>query len=205
MGRNYYILLTTSYGLYRYNIHDVVRCVGFRGEAPMLEFLNKGKNFSNITGEKLSEHQVVRAVERSFAELHLPADFFTIAPIMEEQPRYVLLVEPKYRGACEAGLAARVQANLAQLNEEYATKCASGRILPLTIREVPAGIWHALRQHKTSARGNFEEYKHIYLVQDLTFVDRMTALNPDFTAASSAITLHGGPMDGSTSQTPAAA
>ena len=29
VGRNYYILLTTSYGLYRYNIHDVVRCTGY--------------------------------------------------------------------------------------------------------------------------------------------------------------------------------
>src|SRR5262249_51568850 len=28
-GRNYYILLTTSYGLYRYHIHDLVRVTGF--------------------------------------------------------------------------------------------------------------------------------------------------------------------------------
>ena len=29
VGKDYYILLTTSAGLYRYDIHDVVRCVGF--------------------------------------------------------------------------------------------------------------------------------------------------------------------------------
>jgi hypothetical protein len=46
--RDYYILLTTSGGLYRYDIHDVVRCVGFRGQAPLLEFLNKGKNISRV-------------------------------------------------------------------------------------------------------------------------------------------------------------
>src|SRR6185503_13327911 len=136
-------LLTTSGGLYRYDIHDVVRCVGFRGEAPLLEFLNKGKNFSNLTGEKLSEYQIVRAVEKSFGELNLPVDFFAVAPVMEGQPRYVLLVEPKYRCGREANLAARVQANLEQLNEEYAAKCASGRILPALVGEVPAGTWHA--------------------------------------------------------------
>src|SRR6185295_2269519 len=116
-GRDYYILLTTSGGLYRYDIHDVVRCVGFRGAAPLLEFLNKGKNFSSLTGEKLSEFQVIRAVEKSFSELGLPIDFFAVAPVMEEQPRYILLVEPNRRGHA-ADLAARVQVNLELLNEE---------------------------------------------------------------------------------------
>ena len=40
--RNYFILLTTSGGLYRYDIHDMVRCTGFIGEMPVLRFLNKG-------------------------------------------------------------------------------------------------------------------------------------------------------------------
>ncbi len=196
IGRDYYILLTTSGGLYRYDIHDVVRCAGFRGEAPLLEFLNKGKNFSNLTGEKLSEYQVVRAVEKSFTELDLPADFFAVAPVMEGVPRYVLLVEPKYRCGRETELATRVQANLALLNEEYASKCVSGRILPIMVREVPVGTWHAMRQRKTGARGNFEEYKHVYLVEDLTFVDRMTAPNSDSAATPSKIPLHDGTTSG---------
>ena len=75
VGKDYYIVLTTSGGLYRYDIHDVVRCVGFEGQAPLVEFLNKGKHFCSLTGEKLSEYQVVRAVEASFAELRLAARY----------------------------------------------------------------------------------------------------------------------------------
>ncbi len=41
-GRRYFILLTTAGGLYRYQIHDLVLCSGFEGQAPLLEFLNKG-------------------------------------------------------------------------------------------------------------------------------------------------------------------
>ena len=203
-GRDYYILLTTSGGLYRYDIHDVVRCVGFRGEAPLLEFLNKGKHFSNLTGEKLSEHQVVRAVEKSFAELGLPVDYFAISPVMEEQPRYVLLVEPKYRRGVEAGLAARVQTNLELLNEEYASKCASGRIRPVAVREVAPGTWYNMRQQRTSARGNFEEYKHAFLVEDLSFVERMTS-GAVAAAAATPIPLQGGTPGDSPTHTPAAA
>lgn len=178
IGRDYFVLLTTSGGLYRYDIHDAVRCVGFQGQAPLLEFLNKGKNFSNLTGEKLSEYQVIRAVERSFAELNLPIDYFLVAPVMEEFPRYLLLVEQNaHRGRADE-LAAAFQRALSQLNEEYAEKSASGRLLPAQVREVPSDTWRRLRAEKMGARGNLEEYKHVCLSQDLTIAERLAAVPP---------------------------
>jgi hypothetical protein len=177
-GGEYFIVMTTSGGLYRYDIHDVVRCVGFEGQAPLVEFLNKGKNFSNLTGEKISEYQAIEAVEQSFRELGLAIDAFTLAPVMEEKPRYVLLVEPHVHRGREAELARQVQVQLEKVNEEYAEKCASGRLLPVQIREVPAGTWSALRREKTGQRGNFEEYKHPCLVSDLAYAERFAPLRP---------------------------
>ncbi len=71
-GGRYFIVPTTAGGLYRYMIHDLVRCVGFEGGAPLLEFLNKGAHFSSLTGEKLSEYQVVAAVGAAQRVLDLP-------------------------------------------------------------------------------------------------------------------------------------
>ncbi len=176
-GRDYFIVLTTSGGLYRYDIHDVVRCVGFEGQAPLVEFLNKGKNFSSLTGEKLSEYQAIRAIEHALEELRLPAEAFTLAPVFEQQqPRYVLLAEPRVHQGKAAELARRTQANLERINVEYAEKCASGRLLPIEVREVPAGTWDAIRLEKTRQRGNFEEYKHPCLVSDLEFAERVARL-----------------------------
>lgn len=176
IGKDYYIVMTTSGGLYRYDIHDVVRCVDFEGEVPLVEFLNKGRNFSSLTGEKLSEHQAIRAVKSSFAELEIPDDEFTLAPVMGDHPRYVLLIEPEaHRGRVDE-LAHRVQVNLARINEEYSEKCRSGRLLPILVREVPSGTWSALRRERTVERGNFEEYKHPCLVGDTGFVDHVTTL-----------------------------
>lgn len=191
VGRDYYILLTTSGGLYRYDIHDAVRCVGFQGQAPLLEFLNKGKNFSNLTGEKLSEYQVIRAVERSFADLTLPIEYFLVAPVMEEFPRYTLLVEQKAHRGQATELAAAFQRNLSQLNEEYAEKSASGRLLPARVREVPHDTWRRLRTEKTGARGNFEEYKHVCLTQDLSIVERLGAVPPSSTPIPSTFRVMG--------------
>ena len=180
VGRDYFIVLTTSGGLYRYDIHDVVRCVGFEGQAPLIEFLNKGKSFSNLTGEKVSEHHVVRAVEKSFRELNLPIEVFTLAPVMERHPHYVLLIERGLHRGLAAELAARVQANLEQVNEEYAAKCVSGRLLPVEVREVAVGTWNQLRCEKTRRRGSFEQYKHPCLVAELDFVQRLAGCEPAF-------------------------
>ena len=87
--------LTTAGGLYRYNIHDLVRCVGFHGKAPVVEFLNKGAHFSSLTGEKLSEHQVVAAVEAAQAGLGLRLRSFLLLPIWGDPPSYGLLVEDR--------------------------------------------------------------------------------------------------------------
>jgi hypothetical protein len=201
-GRDYFILLTTSGGLYRYDIHDVVRCTGYLGQAPMLEFLNKGKSFSSLTGEKISEHQVIRATKRSLQELSLPFDFFTVAPVMGEVPQYVLLAERRLHGGRQAELAHSVQTHLAELNEEYASRCASGRLLPLAVREVPEGTWVARRQEKTRERGNFEEYKHPYLVSELDFAEKALAGLSLSASSPAMMALAGVSAGGTTPETP---
>lgn len=177
-GRNYYILLSTSGGLYRYDIHDVVRCTGFQGQAPLLEFLNKGAHFSSVTGEKLSEFQAVAAVRESFAELGVPLEHFTLAPQLADRPGYVLLLEPGPHSGREQELARRVEAHLSRLNCEYQAKVESGRLLPVSVRPVPPGTWAAFRRQRIAQRGNLEEYKHPCLVGDLEFVDRLLSAPP---------------------------
>jgi hypothetical protein len=204
-GRDYFILMTTSGGLYRYDIHDVVRCVGYRGQAPLLEFLNKGKNTSNLTGEKLTEYHAIRAVEKSFQDLGLTMDCFTLAPVIEPQPRYMLLVERHIHGGRTAELEAKVQANLEALNEEYASKCATGRLQPIIVREVPTGTWSRMRHEKTGARGNFEEYKHPCLVGDLQFAERVLAAQPGVAPAPNMAHMDSSSASGPTPMSSAAA
>jgi hypothetical protein len=177
-GRDYFILLTTSGGLYRYNIRDVVRCTGFHGQAPLLIFLNKGAHFSSLTGEKISEFQVIAAVKKAQAELAAEVGEFCVAPQMQERPSYVLLTETSLSDTRRLQLADLIDRNLSEINCEYAEKRRSGRLLPLSIRDVPLGTWSRLRQKKSSARGNFEEYKHRWLVGDLKFIEHIHQESP---------------------------
>ena len=174
--RNYFIVLTTWSGLYRYQIHDVVRCTGFIGNTPKLEFLNKGAFYSSVAGEKLSEFQVVSAVKQAFAECSLPLEDFTLAPVWDDPPGYLLLLEPGPHSGRERELTARVEANLRRLNCEYDNRLETHRLKPLQLFDIPSGTWADFRARRRQRSGNPEQYKHPYLANSIEFVGQL--LNP---------------------------
>ncbi len=178
VGRNYFILLTTSCGLYRYDIRDVVRVNGFEGTTPLVEFLHKGAHISNLTGEKLTESQVVQAVGEAARSLNLSLAAFTLTPVWGDPPRYHLLVEAGeipagLRGAAEQA----VDRRLAALNCEYDEKRRTNRLRAICMTEVPVGAWAALvRDRQSRPSGSLEQYKHPCLAPDMAFYDRLTGL-----------------------------
>lgn len=172
VDQHYYILLTTTSGLYRYNIRDVVRCCGFHGTTPLLEFLHKGAHISNLTGEKISESQVVNAVRQSLQRLHLDLSYFTMSPIWNDPPFYRLHLESGDlpHSALGPQLAAAVDRELGELNCEYQEKRGTGRLAPLEVLALPDGTWKRFVRHRQSRLGgSVEQYKHPCLSPDVKF------------------------------------
>ncbi len=162
-GQSYYILLTNCGGLFRYNINDVVKCVGFEGQVPLLEFLHKGAHCASMTGEKLTEYQVATAVRDGFGELNRSVETVMLVPVMDNPPRYVLLVEQHVDDYGDA-LAAKIDAHLADLNCEYQDRIRTRRLLPISTQRIPPGSWERLRDRKIAERGGSQEqYKHSFL------------------------------------------
>ncbi len=173
-GKHYFILLTTAAGLYRYHIHDLVRVAGFHGRTPLLEFLGKGHHFASLTGEKLSEYQVTRALADVTRTLGVPLPAYTVAPVWDDrQPYYGLFVE---REAWDEAMARTVlptfDAALSAANDEYRGKRSSGRLGPVRVLWLPPGTWAAWdRDRLAKAGGPPEQYKHPCLIGDAKFRD----------------------------------
>ena len=164
-GESYYILLTTSSGLFRYDIRDVVRCGGFEGEVPLLEFLHKGAHCSSITGEKLTESQVAKAVGEAFQHIGHPLENVMLVPEIGSPPFYRLLIEPHLLPVGQS-LAEAIDGSLSKLNCEYENRLETNRLLPLSICEVPEGTWNKVRDEKIASHGgSYEQYKHTFLNQ----------------------------------------
>ncbi len=185
-GQAYFILPTTAFGLYRYNIFDLVRVTGFHNRTPLIEFLNKGAQFANLTGEKLSEFQVVRAMQESLGELDLALTAYSLAPCWDdEEPYYGLFVEQGDLGEVDQAreLAAIVDRRLRRLNIEYDAKRATQRLGSIRALLLPAGVWAQWdRQRLLRSGGTPEQYKHPCLIPDHTFREQMPVeieLSPD--------------------------
>ncbi|MDR3639259.1 MAG: GH3 auxin-responsive promoter family protein [Isosphaeraceae bacterium] len=180
-GRQYFILPTTAGGLYRYQIHDLVRCVGFHGKAPLIEFLNKGAHFSSLTGEKLSEFQVVAAVAEAQRTLNLHLRSFLLLPTWGEPPFYSLLVEETDLPDPGAGerLAEAVEAELARRNVEYDNKRATLRLGPVRTCRIAAGSWSEFQKRRLArSGGTVEQYKQPHLMPDLKVIESFRSTDP---------------------------
>ncbi|MDR2101953.1 MAG: GH3 auxin-responsive promoter family protein [Treponema sp.] len=75
-GERYNMVVTTSAGLYRYNMNDLVEITGFLNEFPSLKLIQKVNGTVNITGEKLHERQFVEAVHAAEKETGNRVAFF---------------------------------------------------------------------------------------------------------------------------------
>ena len=176
-GRTYYIVPTTSYGLYRYNIYDVVRCTGFYNNTPLVEFLSKGSQFANITGEKLSEYHVTGAMTESLRDLNLNVTAYSVAPCWDDElPYYTLFVEGRdFTGKTQAlKLLEFMETRLKEGNIEYAAKRASRRLGCLRLALISPDSWQRWdRERLARTGGTLEQYKHPCLISDPSFRDSM--------------------------------
>lgn len=138
VGARYAVVVTTSSGLYRYRMHDVVEIVGKQGKAPLAVFRHKEGTMTSLTGEKLGEAHVARALEAVGGGV----TGVVLAPFYKgDVPGYVAAVE----GDVDA---AAFDAALCAANEEYDAKRKSLRLAAVVVVNVAAGAFVAARKKK---------------------------------------------------------
>lgn len=161
IGREYSIILTTLAGLYRYDIHDVVRVDGFFNRTPLVAFIRKGRDMTSIGGEKLHVSQVIAAFERvQRSEGFACAHYRAVA--CADENRYAFLVEveapPEDSGTLESFLRALDQA-LGELNIEYRAKRDSRRLAAPCLYLMRAGWFERLYRRRIAAGARDSQFK----------------------------------------------
>ncbi len=183
-GRRYFLVPSTAGGLYRYMIHDLVRCVGFEGKAPLIEFLNKGAHFSSLTGEKLSEYQVVASVNAAQQAIGIKLGSYLVLPSWGDPPYYNLLVEEgDVAGGAAPRLAEEVEGELRRANLEYDNKRETLRLGAIRPFLIPAGSWADFQRRRLSrSGGTVEQYKQPCLLSDLEAIETFRPQGPKVSA-----------------------
>jgi hypothetical protein len=173
--QEYFVYLTTSAGLYRYDINDLIRVVDFYHRTPVIEFVRKGQGISSITGEKLTEAQMTAAlldvVERGGYDL----DHVTACVEWGEPPCYALYCEPARPWAQDRGrrFLEDLDRALSVRNIEYEAKRTSRRLGMPVLKQVAAGSFTALRQQRVTAGAPEAQVKIPHLSTDLRFGEQL--------------------------------
>jgi hypothetical protein len=120
-------------------MNDIVKVAGQRNGVPLIEFLQKGRGVTNITGEKLYEKQVIQATAELTAQCSLDMPFFIVLAdrIAGHYEFYFELsgsVTPDLQD-----LGRLLERYFCQQNDEYKQKLASGRLKPLQARQLKPG------------------------------------------------------------------
>lgn len=93
VGGTYEVALTTSGGLYRYRLRDLVRVEGRLHRAPMLSFQGRADRTSDVAGEKLTVALAERVIASAMRATGIDAAFAMLSPVFAAEPHYRLYVE----------------------------------------------------------------------------------------------------------------
>ena len=180
-NRDYYVLFTTSAGLYRYDINDVIRVVDFYRDVPLIEFVRKGRGMTSLTGEKLAEQQVTGGDDDGHRGARLDAGD---PPLRGRSgvrtPAALRLLpgaRPRHQRRRELQALPRAWITpLCEENVEYEAKRESLRLGPPLLRIVAPGTFDAYRQERVSGGAPEAQVKVPHLTPDRDFGKQFTVI-----------------------------
>lgn len=167
-GECYYIVFTTPGGLYRYNIDDIIKVAGFRKTAPVIEFIQKGKNVSSAAGEKLYEAQVIDAIYKAKEAIGIDVEFFCACLEWHIPPSYSFLVEftEEHDSGKKKSFLSRVEENLGRINIEYKAKRRSQRLGGPRLKVLEKGSFERFRKARLAVLQHDSQFKASHLRSD---------------------------------------
>ena len=172
IGRRYFVYPTTTGGLYRYEMNDLMKVTGFRERTPVVEFVQKGKGVSSLTGEKLYESQICAAVGSLTSVDHSRFEFIVATPEWGDPPKYVFLVEETVGAVPDSDWREWLKSldrELAMQNEEYEGKRKSMRLGPPAVKVVKNGEFFRYRRKCVAEGAPDGQFKMLKLNPDLEF------------------------------------
>lgn len=172
-NREYFIYFTTSAGLYRYDINDVVRVVDFYRNTPVIQFIRKGQGMTSITGEKLTESQVTGALLDVVGVGGYEIEHFTACVEWGEPPRYAFYTEVGASMTSEhlRAFVAAMDRAISAHNIEYEAKRESQRLGAPVLRRVAPGSYQLLREKRVAEGAPEAQVKIPQLSPDMQFGD----------------------------------
>jgi hypothetical protein len=167
VGKRYYIFFSNTSGLYRYDINDIVEIVGYYNRVPLFKFIQKGEGITTLTGEKISEEQVMQAIDEVKKEQGVAVEFYVMF-CDEKDLCYKLFVEfgAGTDASAKEAFCSGVDNRLRVLNPEYEVKRGTKRLDAPILYEIEENSYERFKESLVDAGIAREgQYKDVYLTK----------------------------------------
>ncbi|GMI67857.1 Gretchen Hagen 3.17 [Hibiscus trionum] len=169
LGHCYGLLVTTSTGLYRCKVGDVLMVTGFHNNTPQFQFMERENVILSVDQEKTSEADLFKAVTEAKALLDpigfILTEYTSYADTSSAPGHYVLFWELKEKEGnhCkEPDTKTMVECCFRMeesLHYTYKIYRKNNIIAPLEIRVVKQGSFEVLMDYYVSKGASFSQYK----------------------------------------------
>lgn len=151
MGESYEIVVTTVAGLYRYRLGDVVKCIDYYNQTPIVEFLYRQGSLLSFFGERVTENTVFAALTEAIKILgdgYQIVDYTTKMEFSSRPWRYIIYVEvsrtfeaPFDLKQCQV----RMEQFICERNETYLELRQANSIGSLELKLMKNGTFESLK------------------------------------------------------------
>ncbi len=171
-GKEYFIIVTTAGGLYRYDIDDIIKVTGYYNNTPTIEFVQKGLGATSLAGEKLYASHIDNALVKVLEKEKFRLEFFCAVTQPSEGPRYAFLVE--FSGAEPTDKEAlrflmSVEEELGKQDREYDFVRKSQLLASPVLKILKSGSFETYRARRISEGAQEGQFKATELTSDQDF------------------------------------
>ena len=174
----YEIVMTTYTGLVRYRLGDLVKVLGWYGETPVIDFVERRGQVLDVAGEKVTEAQIVDAFVAACRKVVVSfVDFIVTIDGKSVPPKYLLLIEREGAGESRE-LMLEFLANFdRELRERsFYAFCRRNRSLdPMAALVLERGSFEKFYKYRLSQGTSIDQIKIRHVVRDPTFAAKFFA------------------------------
>jgi hypothetical protein len=177
-GGVYEVVITTYAGLTRYRLGDLVKVLGWYGETPIVDFIERRGQLLDVASEKVTESQVVESFKAACSQVSMQlVDFVLTIDGEHLPPRYLLLIEQAEAHAARASddaVRRLLQAFDAELcaRSFYQFARKGGALLPMAALALDHNSFERFNEHRIAQGASPMQLKMPHVVPDPTFASR---------------------------------
>lgn len=179
VGKRYRLFFTNRGGLYRYDINDIIEVKGFVNGTPTIDFVQKGKGVTSITGEKIYEQQVLDVIAKT-ANIHDVKIAYYQMQARVELSRYDLFCEFETNIVGDDkklhDFIVDVEALMKKTNLEYRTKRDSLRLHPMQLHLLDNNSFEKFRKWRVENGVREAQIKNVPLSSDIDLITPLTVI-----------------------------